>query len=132
MIASSKESLDAFMNAYQRLVGLRPQKGRIPEAFRRAVKTAAQGKAFETVSFDLSYLSDFQRRVLKALLRVPRGKTQTYGGLARKAGKLLKQELPDMPPPAETPHVFILLVDALRYDHLQTYGYDRSTSPNIA
>ena len=87
LIASANESLDAFMNNYQKLVGLRPQKGRIPEAFRRAVVTAAQGKAFETVSFDLSYLSDFQRRVLNALRRVPRGKTQTYGDLARKAGR---------------------------------------------
>ncbi len=32
---------------------------------------------------------------------------------------------------AKQPHVFIFLVDALRPDHLGTYGYARKTSPNL-
>ncbi|MCP4903317.1 MAG: sulfatase [bacterium] len=31
----------------------------------------------------------------------------------------------------QRPHVFLVLVDTLRADHLQTYGYSKPTSPNV-
>ena len=34
-------------------------------------------------------------------------------------------------PAKEAPHVIVLLVDALRADHLGTYGYERDTSPAL-
>jgi arylsulfatase A-like enzyme len=34
-------------------------------------------------------------------------------------------------PPASRPNIFVILLDTLRADHLQCYGYHRSTSPNI-
>ena len=39
-----------------------------------------------TVPLDLTGLTPFRRRVLVALRRVPRGRTITYGELARRAG----------------------------------------------
>src|SRR5262245_35112796 len=33
--------------------------------------------------------------------------------------------------PATMPNILVLLVDALRADHLSTYGYVRRTSPNL-
>lgn len=39
-----------------------------------------------TVRLDLSGLTDFSRRVIEALQRIPYGSTVTYGELARRAG----------------------------------------------
>jgi O-6-methylguanine DNA methyltransferase len=87
MIASAKEPIAAFTDIYRKRLGLPPQKGKIPEAFNRAVIKAASGREFKPVPFDLSYLSDFQQKVLRALQQVPRGKVKTYGWLAQKAGR---------------------------------------------
>lgn len=38
----------------------------------------------------------------------------------------------DLAPTAKvTPHVFVILIDTLRADHLSVYGYDKPTSPNL-
>jgi O-6-methylguanine DNA methyltransferase len=87
MICTAKGAGAAFENTYQKHFGARPQKGKIPESFRRAIVNAAEGRVFNPVPLDLSPLPAFQRRVLQALQQVPRGKVQTYMWLARKAGR---------------------------------------------
>lgn len=87
MISLAKGAPDAFENAYQKCFGIRPQAGKIPESFKRAVARAAAGRAYNPVPIDLSGISEFQLRVLNTLRRVPRGEVRTYGWLARKVGK---------------------------------------------
>jgi arylsulfatase A-like enzyme len=41
-------------------------------------------------------------------------------------------QLQALPAPPNSPNVLIIIVDALRADHLQAYGYTRDTSPYIA
>jgi O-6-methylguanine DNA methyltransferase len=77
----------AFENAYQKRLGVRPQKGKLPESYRHAVVEAAAGRAFDPVPIDLPELPEFQRKVLKILQQVPRGEVRTYAWLARKAGR---------------------------------------------
>ena len=76
-----------FELAYRMRFGVLPEYREIPERFRRAVMNAAAGKAYKPVPIDLTGLSDFQLKVLKALQRVPRGEVQTYAWLAQKAGR---------------------------------------------
>ena len=79
-------SRTAFENAYSRRLGVRPQQGEMPEPFKQAIIKAAAGSPYDPVPIDLSGLSEFQLKVLKALQRVPRGEVQTYAWLAQKAG----------------------------------------------
>jgi methylated-DNA-[protein]-cysteine S-methyltransferase len=87
MIGLAEGSRTAFETAYRKRLGVQPQQGKIPEAYKRAVIKAAAGRAYSPVPIDLSGLSEFQLKVLKMLQRVPRGEVQTYAELARKAGK---------------------------------------------
>jgi methylated-DNA-[protein]-cysteine S-methyltransferase len=59
------------------------------EATIEAVRRYAQGEAadFASVPLDMSRLSDFHRRIYKALSAVPWGQTTTYGDLARTIGE---------------------------------------------
>ncbi len=79
----------AFENAYGKLIGVKPQPGKLPERYKRAVIKAAAGRAFEPVPVDLSGLSKFQLKVLKELQKVPRGEVRTYSWLAAKVGSPL-------------------------------------------
>lgn len=87
MIDAAGRSLAAFSDDYQAQFGVRPQKGKIPDAFSHAVMEAVAGREFEPVPLDLSGLSGFQQKVLKILQQVPRGEVRTYSWLARKAGR---------------------------------------------
>jgi methylated-DNA-[protein]-cysteine S-methyltransferase len=86
-ISLADESRAAFEQAYLKRLGVRPQQGGIPERFERAVVKAAAGRAYAPVPLDISGLSEFQAKVLKALQKVPRGSVKTYAWLARQAGR---------------------------------------------
>jgi O-6-methylguanine DNA methyltransferase len=86
LIRLADGSRTAFENAYLKKFGVKPQQGKIPETFRRAVVKAAAGRKFDPVPMDLSGMSEFQLRVLKALRQVPSGKVRTYAWLAKQAG----------------------------------------------
>jgi methylated-DNA-[protein]-cysteine S-methyltransferase len=86
-ISLADESRKAFEQAYVKRTGIRPQQGRIPERFRRAVVAAAEGRAYSPVPIDICGLSEFQTKVLEALQKVPRGDVRTYAWLARRAGR---------------------------------------------
>jgi methylated-DNA-[protein]-cysteine S-methyltransferase len=85
-IGLAGESRKVFEQAYQKRLGIRPQQGQIPERFKRAVVAAAAGRAYTPVPIDISGISEFQVKVLKALQKVPRGGVRTYAWLAREAG----------------------------------------------
>jgi methylated-DNA-[protein]-cysteine S-methyltransferase len=87
MVCPANSSGTEFENVYRRRFGARIRKGKLPDAFRRALAQAIAGRSFDPVPLDLSGLTDFQRKVLKILQRVPRGKVRTYSWLARRAGR---------------------------------------------
>jgi O-6-methylguanine DNA methyltransferase len=86
-ISLANESRTAFEQAYLKRMGARPQQGKIPERFERAVIQAAAGRAYAPVPVDITGLSEFQMKVLKALQKVRRGDVRTYAWLARQAGR---------------------------------------------
>ena len=85
VIDASGGTLAAFADNYRARFGVRPQKGKIPGDYGRAIMKA--GREFRPVPLDLSDLTHFQQKVLKILQRVPRGEVRTYAWLARKAGR---------------------------------------------
>lgn len=79
--------------------------------------------------FVARYLPSNRRRpALKLLALVAFITTVVPLGLSRVGS----DRLPNRPAaPADSPNVVLIVVDALRPDHLSTYGYHRETSPNI-
>ncbi len=79
---------DAFVNGLLRDFHGRPL---LPDAFdaaRRALDRYFAGKRldFDNVDVDLSEMSPFDQRVLKATARIPAGRVKTYSQVAREAG----------------------------------------------
>lgn len=87
MICPARQSGPAFENSYQRHFGVKPKPGKIPESYVQALSDAAAGRPYGTVRMDLSRLTEFQRKVLGILRRIPRGQVQTYAWLAARAGR---------------------------------------------
>jgi O-6-methylguanine DNA methyltransferase len=87
MISLAEHGPAAFETAYRQFVGVKPERGDVPESYVHAVREAAAGRVFDAVPIDLCNLSKFQLKVLKILQQVPRGEVRTYGWLARKAGR---------------------------------------------
>ena len=87
MISPAKQAPAVFEAIYRQYAGARPERRDISESYIHAVREAAAGRPFEAVPIDLSNLSKFQRKVLKALQKIPAGEVRTYAWLARKAGQ---------------------------------------------
>ena len=87
MIHPAKQSATTFESMHLRLTGVKPERGDIPASCIHAVRQAAAGRAFDAVPMDISGLTGFQRKVLKALQQVPRGEVRTYAWLARRVGR---------------------------------------------
>jgi methylated-DNA-[protein]-cysteine S-methyltransferase len=83
-ICLAAASLKGFNDAYQKRFGLLPEAGKIPMPFKKAVLNAAAGREYDAVPIDLTGLSAFQLKVLKALQSVRRGEVKTYSWLAQK------------------------------------------------
>jgi O6-methylguanine-DNA--protein-cysteine methyltransferase len=73
-----------FRGWFPHAILYRGQKANIPLI--RAVRRAFQGKTIGPLNMDLR-LTNFQRRVLKAIARIPFGETMTYGDVAGMIGK---------------------------------------------
>jgi methylated-DNA-[protein]-cysteine S-methyltransferase len=58
----------------------------LPKIITKQTQEAFQGKPTKYKKFDLSKLTTFQLKVLRATCRIPRGKTRTYGWIARQTG----------------------------------------------
>ena len=65
--------------------GLSGSRGRV-EKIRRSIKAWFAGRA-PRVEMDLSGVTPFERRVYNVVRKIPRGRTLTYGEVARKVGR---------------------------------------------
>ncbi len=69
------------------------------------------------------------RRALPVVALLP---VALWGGLAGYEWWTERRAIHNLPPAAPgTPNILLIIVDALRADHLSAYGYARPTSPNI-
>jgi len=59
---------------------------RVPGNIQRLIRLALRGKPFRFRRFDISFLTSFQQKILKATGEIPWGQTRSYGWVARKAG----------------------------------------------
>ncbi len=75
-----------FEDRYLRRRGRRAFRGKLPNRYERAVRSAVAGKAPKAAGVDLSGLTEFEQAILAALLRIPRGEVRPYSWLAREAG----------------------------------------------
>ena len=87
MICRADMSRKAFESEFAKRHGNSPLQQDIPERYASAIRQAALGCTYAPVPIDLSGLTDFQRKVLNILQKVPRGEVRTYLWLAEKAGK---------------------------------------------
>ena len=85
-IRPAAESPSAFEAAYRKRFGVRPLRGEIPDAYKKALRAALAGRQAPPAAIDWSGFTRFQRKVLKELLKVPAGKVRSYSWLARRAG----------------------------------------------
>ena len=79
-------SEDSFMQEYERRFGRELHSSRVDDATREAIMAALEGAGGQPVRIDLSELSEFERKVLEILLRIPKGEVRTYAWVAREAG----------------------------------------------
>jgi O-6-methylguanine DNA methyltransferase len=94
-IRATKKGVASIWFPHQRRVFSKRKNIQAPVAIRSAVKHAKlfmrryfQSRSYplRKVRIDWSGFAPFEKRVLKALLRIPPGKTTTYGELAKAAG----------------------------------------------
>jgi methylated-DNA-[protein]-cysteine S-methyltransferase len=58
----------------------------VPSEIRGQIKKALKGTRFRFKSFDISFLTTFQQKILNTTCQIPWGQFRTYGWVARKAG----------------------------------------------
>jgi O-6-methylguanine DNA methyltransferase len=76
---------ESFEEEYRARWGRELHCASLPEDVRASIVSALRGEGGE-VEIDLSRLAPFERKVLEALLRIPRGEVRTYGWVAREVG----------------------------------------------
>ena len=85
-IRSAEETQLSFESAYKKRFGIYPLKQDIPDNYKQALRDAVAGRTLPDVPIDWSGFTEFQKRVLRKLQKVPAGKVRTYSWLARQAG----------------------------------------------
>ncbi len=80
---------EAFLSWIQKRTGVYPMRSpeRMEEATQQVEEYLAGKRAGFDLPIDMRFLTDFQRTVLRAVMRVPRGEVITYGALARVIGR---------------------------------------------
>lgn len=80
---------EAFLSWIQKRTGVYPMRSpeRMAEATHQVEEYLAGKRAAFDLPVDMRFLTDFQRTVLHAVMRVPRGEVITYGALARVIGR---------------------------------------------
>ncbi len=58
----------------------------VPKVIARIIERGSDPSEPSDLTYDLSSLSDFDRRALEATLRIPRGETRSYGQIAADIG----------------------------------------------
>ncbi len=85
-VSPGAETDAAFEAAYKKRLGVKPDNGVVPDAYKQALHRAVQGQKTPPIPVDWSGFTPFQEKVLKALLKVPTGRVRSYAWLARRAG----------------------------------------------
>jgi O-6-methylguanine DNA methyltransferase len=75
-----------FEEEYLKTFGIRPLNRRIPDTYKQAIRSTLNGRPYPPVPIDWRGFTDFQRKVLKKLTKVPAGEVRTYSWLARQIG----------------------------------------------
>jgi O-6-methylguanine DNA methyltransferase len=84
----AKAKRDHATHAHPTVNRLKPAAKKIAARAEREIREYLAGRRRRfTVPLDLSGLSPFHRRVLRAALRIPYGRTVTYSDLARRVGR---------------------------------------------
>lgn len=80
---------EAFLSWIRRRTGVYPVRSpeRMAEAKHQVEEYLAGKRAAFDLPIDMRFMTDFQRTVLHAVMKVPRGEVITYGALARVIGR---------------------------------------------
>ena len=76
-----------FEELYRKIRGRAATPAKLPAAFARTVRLAADGSLSRPAQVDMTGLTTFQQKILRLLQTIPRGEVRTYAWLARKAGR---------------------------------------------
>lgn len=79
-------SKDGFASGYLKRFGRELHCSTIDDESRNAVTAALEGHGSGEIKIDFSALSQFERKVLETLLKIPKGEVRTYAWVAREAG----------------------------------------------
>jgi len=88
---------EAFLSRLCKRTGVYPIQSseRMAEAVRQVEEYLAGKRVDFDLPIDMRFLTDFQRAVLSAVMRVPRGEVITYGALAQAIGRPGQQPNPN-------------------------------------
>jgi O-6-methylguanine DNA methyltransferase len=84
-VESGRTSTAAIENRIKMRLISRP----LPKLFREALEAAGRGRADIGAPIDLTWAREYEREVLFAAMRIPRGQTRPYSWLAREARRPL-------------------------------------------
>jgi O-6-methylguanine DNA methyltransferase len=76
-----------FGELYRKTRGRVATPAKLPTAFARIVRLAADGRLNRPARVDMTGMTAFQQKVLEILQRIPRGEVRTYAWLAHEAGR---------------------------------------------
>lgn len=79
-------SQEDFHQHYAKRYGRTLDKRALPEALRKQVENALGGEGVKHPRLDLAEAKPLERKVMEAMLRIPRGEVRSYSWLARQAG----------------------------------------------
>lgn len=83
------EAGDVDVSQIERRLKMRLEQRRPLPLIREALASAAKGMSEVDAPIDLTWASDYEREVLFAAMRIPRGQTRPYSWLAREARRPL-------------------------------------------
>jgi len=84
--ALARRDATSFASHYCRRTGRGLVRRELPDKLRSVVLRALSGEGDRKAALDLIAVSGFQRRVLEALLEIPKGEVRTYAWVAREVG----------------------------------------------
>lgn len=78
---------DQFRKSYTKRFGRDIRPGSLPDKLRKQVVAALSGEGVAKPAVDLSDASEFERKVLETLTKIPRGEVRSYSWVANEAGR---------------------------------------------
>ena len=87
MIDVRPKTADEFRRAYQERFSRELRDEPLPLGDRRAIEAALSGQPARRPSVDLSDLTEFEQKVLRLILDIPRAEVRSYEWVARAAGR---------------------------------------------